>query len=141
MGLGCSTTVVLPYIEADNGCVRRSTAIALTCAFFVTSAKAVRELVVIEELQQARQVEGFVLDPSGAPISDMTVTDRSEQWVAVLRSTTTDSRGHFRFARQRGKTVYYLRFDHKMFNPLELRLKLDKNAPQRAITARPEIGG
>jgi Carboxypeptidase regulatory-like domain len=130
-----------PYLKVDNGCVRRATAITLTCAFFVTSAKAVRELVVIKELQQAQQVEGFVLDPSGAPIPDMTVTDRSEQWVAILRSTTTDSKGHFRFARQRGKTVYYLRFDDAAFNPLELRLKLDKTAPQRAITARPEIGG
>lgn len=121
--------------------MRRATAIALACAFFVTSAKAVRELVVIEELQPAQQVEGVVLDPSGAPIPDMKVTDRSEQWVAILRSTTTDSKGHFRFARQRGKTVYYLRFDHAAFNPLELRLKLDKNVPQRTITARPEIGG
>jgi Carboxypeptidase regulatory-like domain len=121
--------------------VRRAAAIALTCAFFVTSAKAVRELVVIDELQPAQQVEGVVVDPSGAPIPDVTVTDRSEEWIAVLRFTKTDSRGHFRFSRQRGKSVYYLRFDHPLFNPLELRLKLDKRAPQRAIAARPEIGG
>lgn len=66
---------------------------------------------------------------------------RNTSHMRVLRSTTTDSKGHFRFARQLGKTVYYLRFDHAAFNPLELRLKLDKNVPQRAITARPEIGG
>ena len=71
----------------------------------------------------------------------MTVTDRTEEWVAVLRSTTTDSKGHFRFSQQGGKSIYYLRFDSASFNPLQLRLKLDKNAPQRAITARPEIGG
>ena len=120
---------------------RRATAIALTCAFFVTSAKAVRELVIIEELQPAQRVESIVLDPSGAPIPDMTVTDRTEEWVAERRSTTTDSKGHFRFSQQRGKSVYYLRFDHPLFNPLQLKLKLDKNAPQRAITARPHIGG
>jgi Carboxypeptidase regulatory-like domain len=121
--------------------VHRAAAIALICAFFVTSAKAVRELVVIEELQPAQRVEGVVLDPSGAPIPNMTVTDRTEEWVAVLRSTTTDSNGHFRFSSQHGKSVYYLRFDNALFNPLQLRLKLDKKAPQRAITARPEIGG
>jgi hypothetical protein len=121
--------------------VHRATTIALICAFFVTSAKAVRELVVIEELQPAQRVEGVVLDPSGSPIPNMTVTDRTEKWVAVLRSTTTDSNGHFRFSSQRGKRVYYLRFDNALFNPLQLRLKLDKKAPQRAITARPEIGG
>ena len=125
----------------DNSSVHRATAIALICAFFVTSATAVRELVVIEELQPAQRVEGVVLDPSGAPIPNMTVTDRTEEWVAVLRSTTTDSNGHFRFSSQRGKSVYYLRFDNALFNPLQLRLKLDKKAPQRAITARPEIGG
>jgi hypothetical protein len=121
--------------------VRRATAIALLCGFLVTFANAVREVVIIEALQPAQRVEGVVLDPTGAPIPYMTVTDRTDGWVAVLRSTTTDSKGHFRFSQQRGKSVYYLGFDHPLFNPLELRLKLDKNAPQRAITARPEIGG
>jgi hypothetical protein len=69
------------------------------------------------------------------------VTDRTDEWVAILRSTTTDSKGHFRLSRQRGKSVYFLRFDHPLFNPLQLRLKLDKNAPPRAITARLPIGG
>ena len=71
----------------------------------------------------------------------MTVTDRTEEWVAALRSTTTDSSGRFHFSPQRGKSVYYLRFDNALFNPLQLRLKLDKQAPQREITARPHIGG
>jgi len=99
------------------------------------------QLVVIEELQPAQRVEGVVLDPSGAPIRNMTVTDRTEGWAAVLRSTSTDSNGHFHFSSQRGKSAYFLRFDNALFNPLQLRLKLDKKAPQRAITARPEIGG
>jgi len=125
----------------DNRSVHRAAAIAVICAFFVSSAKAVRELVTIDELQPAQRVEGVVLDPSGAPIPNMTVTDRSEEWVAILRSTTTDSNGHFRFSSQRGKSVYYLRFDNALFNPLQLRLKLDKKAPQRGITVKPEIGG
>lgn len=124
-----------------NGFVRRAAAITLTCEFFGTSAEAVRELVVIEELQPAQRVEGIVLDPSGTPIPDMTVTDRTEKWGAVLRSTSTDSQGHFHFSQQRGKSVYYLRFDDTLFNPLQLRLKLDKNAPQRGITAKPHVGG
>jgi hypothetical protein len=100
---------------------------------------AVRELVIIEEAQLAQRVEGVVLDSSGAPISGMAVTDRTEGWVAVLRSTTTDSKGHFRFSQERGKRLYYLHFDHPRFN--QLKLKLDRSAPQRTITARPEIGG
>jgi hypothetical protein len=125
----------------DNDVMRRVIAIALTLALFATSANAVRELVEIEELQPAQTVAGVVLDPSGAPIADMTVTDRTDGWVAILRSTTTDDKGHFRFTQERGKSVYYLRFEHPSFNPLQLRLKLDKKSPQRGITARPHIGG
>ena len=121
--------------------MHRATAIALACSLLVASAQAARELVIIEELQPAQRVEGIVLDPSGAPIADLTVTDRTQGWVAVLRSTKTDRNGHFRFSKQPGKSVYYLRFDHALFNPLELKLKLDNRSSERAITARPEIGG
>jgi Carboxypeptidase regulatory-like domain len=119
----------------------RAVCIAITCLFLLADGVAVRELVIIEKPQPARHVEGTVFDPSGAPVPDMTVTDRSEQWISVLRSTTTDSKGHFRFSRQPGKTVYYLRFDHPGFNPLELKLKLDNKSAQRAITVNAPIGG
>ena len=119
--------------------MRSVIAVALAWVIFVTSAKAVRELVIIEA--RAQRVEGVVLDPSGAPIPDMAVTDRTEDGVTVLRSTKTDSKGHFHFPTQRGKTAYCLRFDHPLWNPLQVMLKLDKHAPQRGITAKPEIGG
>ncbi len=86
----------------------RVTAIVLACAFSVSSASAVRELVVIEEPQPAQGVEGVVLDPSGAPIQDMIVTDCTGEWVAVLRSTATDTKGHFHFfldSAGRGSTI------------------------------------
>lgn len=119
----------------------RLVAIALACSFLVPTAAAVRELVIIDEPQLAQKLEGVVLDPTGAPIPDMIVTDRTENCVAVLRSAKTDSRGHFHFSTQHGKTVYCLRFDHPLWNPLQLRVKLDKHAPRRGITAKPEIGG
>ena len=121
--------------------MRRVILIALTCALLVASVQAVRELVVIQEPQLAQRVEGIVLDLSGAPIPDMSVTDRTEDGVTVLRTTKTDSKGYFHFPSQSGKTVYCLRFDHLLCNPLQLTLKLDKHAPQRGITARPHIGG
>jgi hypothetical protein len=125
----------------DNASMRWLMAVALACAFFVASAKAVRELVIIERPQLAQKLEGVVLDPSGAPIPDMTVTDRTENGTAALRTTKTDAKGRFHFATQRGKTFYCLRFDHPLWNPLQLTVKIDKHAPERGITARPEIGG
>jgi len=121
--------------------MNRVIVIALTCALFVASAKAVRELVIIEEPQLAQKVEGVVLDPSGGPISGMIVTDRTKDGATVLRTTKTDSKGQFHFPSQRGKSLYCLRFDHPLFNRLQLTLRLDKHAPQRGITAKPHIGG
>jgi hypothetical protein len=102
---------------------------------------AAREFVIIETPQPAQHVEGVVLDTLGAPISEMIVSDCDEKWAATLRSTTTDTKGHFRFSEEPGKTLYYLRFDHPSFNPLGLKLKLDKKASQRAITVKAPIGG
>ena len=135
------TVLALNTAASNNRSMRRLMVIALACTFLTTSAKAVRELVILEQPQLAQRLEGIVLDPSGAPIADMTVTDRTENGVAVLRTTKTDDRGYFHFPSQRGKTAYCLRFDHPLFNPLQLTLKLDKHALQRGITARPDIGG
>ena len=121
--------------------MRRVITIALACTFFAASAMAVCQLVVIEEPQPAQRVEGVALDTNGNPIPDMTVTDRTEDGAAVLRTTKTDSKGHFHFPSQRGKSAYCLRFDHPLWNPLQLTLKLDEHAAQRGITARPQIGG
>jgi len=123
----------------DNDAVRRPIAIALTVGSLVRLCECSSR--TRRNRRTSACWEGVVLDPSGAPIPDMTVTDRTDGWAAVLRATTTDSKGHFRFSQQRGKSVYNLRFEHPLFNPLQLRLKLDKKVHQRGIIARPHIGG
>ena len=106
-----------------------------------TPARAVREFVVIDAPFIAQQVEGVLVDPSGAPIPWATVSDCSIGWASVLRTTTTGSEGRFHLSRRAGRGVYFLRFDHPAFNPLGLKLKIDKNTAQRGIVARPNIGG
>lgn len=86
-------------------------------------------------------MEGIVLDPADVPIPGMNVSDCEPGWKAVLRTTQADAKGDFSLPRQSGKTLCYLRFDTPAFNPLGLKLQLDKNAKQRGIVARPEIGG
>lgn len=126
-----------------NCCLLRIARLALVvaCSLLASLAHGARELVILDGYQTAQRLEGVVLDPSGGPIAEMTVSDNTSDWKTILRSTRTDSKGRFHFSRQSGKTIYYLRFDHQLFNPLELKLKLDKNTPQRGITVRPHIGG
>jgi hypothetical protein len=80
-------------VKSHNLLVRQVLTVTFIWILLATSARAVRELVEIETPQPSQRVEGIVLDPSGAPIEGMTVTDRSDDWGAVLRSTTTDKRG------------------------------------------------
>ena len=96
---------------------------------------------MLEEPQLAQRVEGVVLGPDDSPIADMVVTDCTEEWRTTLRTTKTDSKGRFHFSRQPGKNLYYLKFYHLLWNPLGLKLQLDKKAPQRGIVAKPQIGG
>jgi hypothetical protein len=139
----------LPFIKCHSDPIAMESAIAtrhvmavvVLCLLAIVSTKAVRVLVTIEAPQPAQRVEGVVLDPSGGPIEGMTVSDCSEEWRAVLRSTTTDKRGYFRFSPKSNKTIYYLRFDHTAFNPLQLKLVLERKARNRAITVTAPIGG
>jgi hypothetical protein len=133
--------LLLILVLMNNRAVRRAASLFIVCLSLLASGMAVRQIVVIAIPQPAQQVEGIVLGPSDDPISGMTVSDCSQQWTAALRTTTTDNRGHFRFSKQPGKTLYYLRFDHPLWNPLELKLKLDKRAHESGITAKPQIGG
>jgi hypothetical protein len=128
-------------VQMNIGSVRRALVIAITCLFLVASGMAVRQLVIIEEPQPARHVEGIVVDPSGAPIPDMTVTDCDDQWDTILRTTKTDSKGHFHFSSQPGKAIYYLHFENALFNPLQLKLTLDKKSHAHGIVVKAPIGG
>jgi hypothetical protein len=119
----------------------RGVLLAAISLLAVAPAVAVRTFVVIEDPFVAQRVDGVVLDSTDSPISGMTVSDCSPKWIKVLRETTTDSNGRFHFSRLQGKSTYFLRFDHPLWNPLGLRLKLDRRAPQPGIVARPEIGG
>jgi hypothetical protein len=121
--------------------VRRAIAVALMCGALAGSAWAVRQIVQIRNPLVARKVEGVVLDPTGGPISDVTVSDLNENWGEVIRTTKTDSEGHFSFSTQGGKTLYWLHFEQHYINPLELKLKLRKNAPHVGITAKPDNAG
>lgn len=123
------------------GFVRCAMTIAFMWLLLTAPASAVREFVILETPMPAQRLEGVVLDPSGAPIPGVTVSDCSAKWAAPMRTTPTDIKGRFRLSARLGKRVYYLRFDHPLFNPLGLRLSLEKAAAERRIIVRLPIGG
>jgi len=86
------------------------------------------ETVEIEKLQSAKLVGGIVTDPSGAVLPDVIVEERSQDWKTVLRSTGTDEKGRFDFPATQRKAVYYLQFSRSGFDPLRIKLRIDKKA-------------
>jgi hypothetical protein len=108
-------------------------------SFFTLSLAAQMETVEIPQPQMATAVAGVINDPSGAPLSGVTVEDCSPNWKTVLRSTETDDKGRFHFSRKSKQTVYYLKFSRAGFNWVELKLELKKGSPA-AITVKMPLG-
>ena len=91
------------------------------------------QTIEIEKPQSAKLVGGIVTDPSGAAVPDVIVEERSQDWETVLRSTETDKNGRFKFPATPKKAVYYLQFLRSGFDPLRIKLRLDKKATSPLI--------
>jgi len=92
----------------DISFVRRVSHILLAWALLVPSAMAIRELVELEELQPAQQVERIILDPSDTPIPNMKGTDckGGPQYCVQLHLTT---KGTFAFLGNAERTLLSFR--------------------------------
>lgn len=116
----------------------RHTLFTFWCLLLLTlGISAQHEIVEIEQPQSAKAVAGVVVDPSGAPLSGVTVEERSEDWKAVLRSTETDENGRFHFKPSQNKTVYYLYLSRYGFNWLRIKLQLSKTAKSPLVVKMP----
>jgi type II secretory pathway component PulC len=105
--------------------------LALLCATF---ALAQMEIVEVEAPKHSKALAGIVKDPSGAEVEGVVVEERSSDWKTVLRSTTTDSKGHFLFSSDRNRAIYYLQLNHAGFNWLRIKVQLDKKGePQITV--------
>ena len=91
------------------------------------------QTIEIEKPQSAKLVGGIVTDPSGAVLPDVVVEERSQDWGTVLRSTETDDNGRFKFRATQNKAVYYLQFSRSGFDPLRIKLRIDKKAKSPLI--------
>jgi hypothetical protein len=83
-------------------------------------------IIEIENVQLARSLAAVVHDPAGFPMASVLVEELSSDWKESLRSTKTDATGAFTFAPVKGRDIYYFQLTLKGFNPLRLRVKLDR---------------
>lgn len=97
----------------------------LSVAIF-SNAFAGVETVEIGKIQIAKTLTGTVVDPAESAIPGVQVLEVSSDWKTVLRTTTTDSDGKWFLAPVPRQQVYYLRFTAYGFNPLQVRIKLNR---------------
>jgi hypothetical protein len=89
-------------------------------------AQAAEEIVELH-LQRAKCLCGIVTI-SGEPVSNAKVEELGEGWKGTLRSTDTDSEGHFRFTLVKGRKIYFLRISARApgVNPLQVPVKISR---------------
>jgi len=120
--------VTLSRQEYSDFLVRATLFVISLLSLLCLSLAGQNAIIEFEKTQPAKSVGAMVTDPSGAALPDVTVEERSQDWTTVLRSTETDESGRFNLTATQGKTFYYLQFSHSGFNPLRIKLQLDKKA-------------
>ncbi len=83
-------------------------------------------IIEIENVQLVRSLAAVVHDPAGFPMAGVLVEELSSDWKTTLRSTMTDPMGAFAFVPVKGRDVYYFQLTLKEFNPLRVRVKVDR---------------
>jgi hypothetical protein len=91
-----------------------------------SSAFAQYQTVEIGKIQIAKSLAGTVVDPTDSAVPRVQVLEVSSDWQTVLRTTTTDSNGKWFLTPAPRQQVYYLRFIADGFNPLQVRVKLNR---------------
>jgi|SRR6185503_9258753 hypothetical protein len=112
-------------------------AIFLLASLSFHTVHAVEEIVELR-LQKVKALEGVVMYSNGDAIAGARVAELTFDWKTELRSTSTDSAGHFRLPPVKGRKVYYLQITlpgASGVNPLRVSLTINrfwgKGAPLR----------
>ena len=83
-------------------------------------------VIEIGNVQLARSLAGVVQDPKGSPMAGVLVEEVSPDWKHSLRSARTDAAGSFSFTPVKGRKIYYLQLRMDGFDPLRVRIKVDR---------------
>jgi hypothetical protein len=129
-----------------------SVLLGLAMAVFVLALPAQAEYQLIEFAYpfHARELAGVVVDQTGAPVPGVVIEDCvqtfGQQWTSIhekksaidepmlldchtepkhiLASTTTDSKGRFKFPQPKMGTTHYLYVTRNGFDPMQITVKL-----------------
>ena len=86
------------------------------------------EVVEIGNLQVSRTLGGTVADPSGSPLPQVQVIEVASDWKTVLRTTTTDSLGHWSLPSVSNREIYHFRLVKEGgFNEVRFRVKVNRH--------------
>ena len=99
--------------------------------YFLTVCNG-QETVVYSGVQHASELAGTVLDQAGAPIPQVRVSELSADSEEV-RSTMTDSQGHWSFTPSEKGRTYRIEFYKYTFKKVQIRLKVTKHR-ERLLT-------
>jgi hypothetical protein len=86
----------------------------------------------------ANSLSATITSPEGKPVVGSDVQEMSPHWQEVLRTTTTDASGTFKFEPENGQKVYWFRIYSHSFHTLWFRMKVDsKNGKALTIKLDP----
>jgi hypothetical protein len=117
---------------------------------FALPARAGIELITFEQPFRAHHLSGVVVDSTGAPVPGVVIEDCVQTFIQarasgnaeppvfekrmildchsepkhVLASTTTDSKGHFKFPHTKMEAMHYLYVNRSGFDPMQITVKL-----------------
>jgi hypothetical protein len=123
--------------------------LVVTVIVFVLPARA-NQLIAITDPFHAHELAGVIVDRTGALVPGVMIEDCvqtfGQQWTSihekktvldepmlldchsepkhVLASTTTDSKGHFKFPLSKTGTTHYLHLSCSGFDPMQITVKL-----------------
>ena len=86
----------------------------------------------------ARALNGFVTDPSGAPIKDVLVERMTSDFKTRLEARLTDGAGRFGF-RWTHTGTYYLRFRYLGFNDYLIPVQVSPDVGKGSLQVRLEV--
>jgi hypothetical protein len=97
------------------------------CRFFLPlKIDAQYQIVELADVQLAKSLSAVIQDQQGSPLANVLVQEFSPDWKTVWRTSVTDNHGRFSLVTVKGQKIYYLQFSTPGFDPLRVRVQVDR---------------